>query len=78
MVRHQLITFSGWIFFCSRKCKDKYHQTPPASQEAERCSTRFNTKGHYGAALHAEFEAPNLSPWRLSDLLHIEPSNRKT
>jgi hypothetical protein len=24
MVRHQLITFSGWIFFCSRKCKDKY------------------------------------------------------
>jgi len=26
MVRHQLITFSGWIFFCSRKCKDKYRK----------------------------------------------------
>jgi hypothetical protein len=26
MVRHQLITFSGWNFFCSRKCKDKYRK----------------------------------------------------
>jgi len=24
MVRHQLVTFSGWIVFCSKKCKDEY------------------------------------------------------
>jgi hypothetical protein len=26
MVRHQLVTFSGWIFFCSKKCKDEYRK----------------------------------------------------
>ena len=78
MVRHQLITFSGLDLFLFAEVQGQVPQTPPASQEAERCSTRFNTKGHYGTALHAEFEAPNLSSWRLSDLLHIEPSNRKT
>ena len=24
MVRHQLVTFSGWIVFCSKKCKDEH------------------------------------------------------
>jgi hypothetical protein len=26
MVRHRLVTFSGWIFFCSKKCKDEYRK----------------------------------------------------
>ena len=26
MVRHQRITFSGWIFFCSKKCKDEHRE----------------------------------------------------
>jgi hypothetical protein len=24
MIRHQIITFSGRIVFCSKKCKDEY------------------------------------------------------
>jgi hypothetical protein len=26
MVRHQIITFSGRIVFCSKKCKDEYRK----------------------------------------------------
>ena len=37
-------------------------QIPPASQEAKGARFRFTTKGHYGAASQAEFEAPDLSP----------------
>jgi hypothetical protein len=24
MVRQQILTFSGWLFFCSTKCKEDY------------------------------------------------------
>jgi hypothetical protein len=26
MVRHHLVTFSGWISFCSKKCKEEHHR----------------------------------------------------
>jgi hypothetical protein len=26
MVRHHLVTFDGWIFYCSKKCKDDHRR----------------------------------------------------
>jgi hypothetical protein len=25
MVRQQILTFGGWLFFCSKKCKEDYY-----------------------------------------------------
>ena len=26
MVRHHLVTFNGWIFYCSKNCKDEHRR----------------------------------------------------
>jgi hypothetical protein len=44
-VRHQLITFSGWIVFCSSRCKNDYRKRLQREIRKRKFLARFQARG---------------------------------